>query len=452
MATKLLTDTAIRAAIRSVVEQTKKHTDLRDTNTRGLVLRISPTGNATWVLQYRQPGKPQPVRLRVGPYPAMTLKLAREKVDEHRGEMAKGNDPIEAKRAAEAAKVAQAEAEAQKAARITYKEVTEDYLQERIPKVVNRRKMGLSFNTDMLPALGDKAIADVTPEDVMAMYNSIRRRGAHRQAKIMFDYTRVILNFAVEQRHLKVSPLLGQKVTHRAVVRDRVLTTEEIRQFWRKLDDAPYLLPDHKTILRLQLLLGQRVGEVAGMARSELDMEAWTWTLPPERCKNKRRHVLPLPPMARAMITDRLNSKAGDLLFPTKGGNPAHVAHIANGLLKSQPYFDFKKVDGTPHNFTSHDLRRTVSTKLRELKFGTDIRDAILNHVTERQKSVTEAHYTFGDLMPEMREALATWDAAVKYILDGGDPFAVSTSDNRDIEERAALRFQSNVIGLRSVS
>ena len=191
----------------------------------------------------------------------------------------------------------------------------------------------------------------------------IDRRGAEAQARDAFGYARVVLNFAVEQGMLAVSPLAGVKFGRPAKPRERYLSVWEIRLFWTKLDTTP--MHDHyKTIMRLQLLLGRRVSEVAGMAREEINMDARIWTIPAERCKNAVELRVPLTKMAREIIKKYLRSTAGRLLFPNSLGNPHDAKHIANALLAAQDHFGFTTITGEPNKFTTHDLRRTCGTLL----------------------------------------------------------------------------------------
>ena len=416
------------------------------------MLRISAAGSAVFYLQYYKSGKKQPVRVRLGPYPDLSLANARSQVATIRGEIARGIDPINKREQEKAEEIAATEALALAAARKTFRELADEYLSERIEKPVNRTKTRVMFTTELFPTLGDMAIEDIEADDVEKIYRRIRSRGVKTQALHAVSYARAALNYAVECRYLKSSPVLGLKLKRESKPRERVLGTDEIKTFWMKLDTAP-LRSDFKQILRLQLLLGARVGEVAGMARNEIDMEARTWTIPPKRSKNKRQHILPLPPLARKLIAERILEQQGRLLFPTKHGNAQDSKHIANGLREALPHFGFQTKEGEPAPFTSHDLRRTLATKLRELGFGSDVRDAILNHITAKQQSVTEAHYTHADLSGEMRDALTTWEGAIGDIIAGGDPFAKSDTEMDDIEAKALARFDRNkVVPLRRVS
>src|SRR5262249_60809757 len=85
------------------------------------------------------------------------------------------------------------------------------------------------------------------------------------------------------------SPMDGMRKPAEAKPRERTLSDDEIRLLWRVL---PKALPRSKAIqriIKLCLLTGQRVGEVSGMNRDELDLERRVWTIPGTRTQNKSR-------------------------------------------------------------------------------------------------------------------------------------------------------------------
>ena len=94
--------------------------------------------------------------------------------------------------------------------RPTFREVARDYLHKRIRKEKNRRKLQVMFNSELLPVLGDMALENINREHVLAICRLIDRRGAEAQARDVFGYARVVLNFAVEQGMLRWPRLFGQ--------------------------------------------------------------------------------------------------------------------------------------------------------------------------------------------------------------------------------------------------
>ena len=96
--------------------------------------------------------------------------------------------------------------------------------------------------------------------------------------------------------------------------------------------------------------------------------------------------------------------------------------------------FDFRNGDNQPNTISPHDLRRTCSSYLELLGHGDSVRGAILNH--SRRGNVTAKHYSAAELLKLKRSALLHWEAAVREILAGHDPFASSREDDRAEEAR----------------
>jgi integrase len=65
-----------------------------------------------------------------------------------------------------------------------------------------------------------------------------------------------------------------------------------------------------------------------------------------------------------------------------------------------------------------HDLRRTVETRLAELRIPKEIRDRVLNHAAS---DVGSKHYNRHDYADEKREALNRWALALQAILEPTD-------------------------------
>jgi integrase len=444
---QLLTDTKIAGEIARAKEyggnnlKGAARRTLLDSKVRGLTLRITRNGTATWSLQYRPRGSSALQRLTLGSYPDLGLGDARDLAEIKRGEIVRGIDPILVK---QKQKAAQEAAEA----RPKFREAVEDYLLERIPKEKNRGKLRVMFKTELLPVLGDLALDDITRDHVLPICRRIQKRGSPHQARDVFSYARAVLNYSVEKGLIGASPLIGVKYGRPSKPRERYLTVEELREFWTRLDAAP-MQHDFKDILRLQLLLGRRVGEVAGMERREIDMDAWLWTIPAERCKNSVELKVPLTKAARAIVAERIARNDGrNLLFPNTLGHPHDAKHIANSLRAAQDHFAFSTLMGQPNAFTTHDLRRSCGTYLRLLKIPDDVRAAVLGH--RYKERVTDRHYNSADITLEVREALATWQAALQVILRGDDPFAHSAQEADDVEERAERRYMLSLTTMTS--
>ena len=166
-----------------------------------------------------------------------------------------------------------------------------------------------------------------------------------------------------------------------------------------------------RDVIRLALILGQRVGEITGMRREEIEINLAVWTLPEERVKNGVAHSVPLPEIAVAIIRPRLNAKAR-FVFPGRSGTAPLVATAPNRAVQR----NIKQLGLA--RFTIHDLRRTVNSHMARLGITSDIRARLLNHVSGRRASVTEGVYNVHQYDNEKRRALEIWAAELERIVE----------------------------------
>ena len=164
--------------------------------------------------------------------------------------------------------------------------------------------------------------------------------------------------------------------------RDRVLNDAEIRRLWHVLPTALPRQIDCQRVLRLCLLTGQRVGEVAGMRRDELDLNTRTWALAGVRTKNGHPHSVPLSDPAVGIIEQAL-ADAGDrpCLFALP---PVAVARFVE---RAQAKF------GIMPAWVAHDLRRTALTQMAALGVEPVVLGHVANHRTTTRAGVTLSVY-----------------------------------------------------------
>ena len=173
----------------------------------------------------------------------------------------------------------------------------------------------------------DKPIATIDGHDIYNVVEETRQRSVPGWA----SNTDGPSSLRARHLHAALSVMLGWLHRHRRIgsnpvdsvhrpdgpqSRDRVLNDAEIQKFWRACGDVgePF-----GSIFRLLLLTGQRLREVAGMRRSEINGDIWT--LPSSRSKNRRSHTVPLPVQARSIIA-AVPNLGTDLLFTTNGLRP----------------------------------------------------------------------------------------------------------------------------------
>ena len=202
---------------------------------------------------------------------------------------------------------------------------------------------------------------------------------------------------------LKHNPCVGIARPPPPNARDRVLTAAELAAFWRA---ASAERRDFATVLKLLLLTGSRLNEVADMRRAELSEDLCVWTIPSERTKNRRAHVVPLPPLARKLLA--AVPASGELVFTTNGTVAITVGDRVKGSL------DARMNLSAPWRF--HDLRRTAATGMAELGVAPHIVEAVLNHVSGARAGVAGV-YNRAAYAPEKKAALERWAAHVERLV-----------------------------------
>lgn len=111
------------------------------------------------------------------------------------------------------------------------------------------------------------------------------------------------------------------------VARDRWLTDDEIKSFWRGCEAEGYPFEQFGKLL---LLTGQRLRKISDMRWSELDLEKATLNLKGSRTKNGSAHVLPLSPQAVALLSTIPRFLSSDYVFTTTVGLRSPVTDVSS--------------------------------------------------------------------------------------------------------------------------
>jgi integrase len=446
----MLSDQLIKGAIQRAVKE-KRVVAIRDGagGVAGLECRVSYKGTASFAYLYRRDGSTVRQRLYLGEYGSdYSLAKARRDAKIAQGQRAQGLDPI-ADRELKQAKQRQAEreviAEEEAAARaVTLEELAKLFIASRDGPWAKKYRAILEKRA--LPVIGKKrAAASIVRADIQRLVDRVKEDGFPVQARRVFEVTRAMLRWAAGRDYISGEPWRGVDLPAKNDARTRVLNAGELRWLWKLTDRWSQTNPNLCRIVRLELLLGQRSGEVCGMRRRELPDSLLTWTIPAERCKNGTAHTVPLPPLARQILREAMSHRKSDddeagendHLFLGTRGKPARADDIAHEIADAIHSFN----DDRPQKqriepFTPHDFRRTVATSLEKMGVPTTVISKVLNHISEKSASVTSKHYTHADLEMEVRAALTRWQGTLERIIAGDDPFEARAEDIEALERR----------------
>lgn len=408
-------------------------TEYRDSGTRGLELRVSSKGKKSWRLHYtrRSDGKRRAIGL--GSFPALSLKDARAKAKALQG----GIESAEV-RADPAAKV-QVMRKAE-----TFAELASEWIERHgVPNKGARtlRDDRSMLDRHILPVIGGTKAVEITKRDVLRLLDAVAdkvdartavtgtpRKMTHRPNRV-FELVRSIFRWSVGRDLLQIDPTSGiKRPIKKEDERTRTLSVSEIERLWTALDGAPLerragvgiprgefvVGPNDVSMtrplalaLKLSLVTGQRISEVAGAALSEFDLQANApvWTIPQPRTKNKKApHRVPLSPLAVELVREAISiGNESRWLFPSDGGSkPIRSDALTRAVSRSEAAIGLE-------DFRAHDLRRTAGTQMAELGISPHTVSLVLNHSSATKSTVTAKVYIHYSYDREKREALNVW-------------------------------------------
>jgi integrase len=371
--------------------------DFFDSTARGLSLRVSGTGVKSWCYHLTRNGKRE--RITLGSYPAIGLADARRLAVEARAALEGGEDPRDL-------------VTARQRGAMTVSDLFDIYLTEHVQ--TNRRSPGeveRRLRKNILPVIGAVPLANIHRRDITRTVQPVLKRGAPLEATLVFADLRTMLRWGVRTGYLDHDPTIGMQKPASAKTGERVLSDEEIATLWNRLPQALPRSVTQQRILRLCLITGQRVGEIAGMRRTELNLETRAWSLPGSRTKNKHPHLVPLSDLAVRIIREAI-ADAGEspFVFPV-GDTTASTNQVAHAAARG----DFGIADWSPH-----DLRRTALTRMAEMGTPPIVLGYVANHRTTTHAGVTLAVYSKYNYESEKRQALEAWAARLLAIVGGG--------------------------------
>ena len=365
----------------------------------GLIVEVKPSGRRSWMYRYRFGGKAE--KLVLGPYPEVTLKEARDLHFEARRALARGESPAQAKQ--------QAKTEAVKDPTVTefaarfFKEIVE---RDRKDATIPRRYL----EKQIVPAIGDKLMREVTAEDARAIVWAKKDQGFDAAAADLRGLLKRLFDFALTCGCVQANPILALPVRRifKARPRERALSANEIGLFLRAAK-ASNIRWQFKVALHLTLITMVRKSELLLARWSDVHIGSGEWHIPAKSSKTGKAHIVYLSTQARVLF-ETLRSLAGgsELVLPGRGSLTKPFAHNAiNSALK-------KSLQGQAiPAFTVHDLRRTASTLLHEQDWSSDVVEKALNHTIGGVRGV----YNRAEYSEQRKAMLQHWadfvDAAV---------------------------------------
>ena len=349
----------------------------------GLYLFVSPAGGKSWRANYSKAGK-QKTRT-YGRMPDMGL--------------------ADARTAHHAARSGTADTTPVPSTPL-FRVVAKEWLRKHLPGLSNpkhRAQVEGTLEAYVYPKIGERPIGGITRTELVKLVQDVgdKVETSHRVAgrvSAVFDYAQDA----------------GYVESHPAANLTRVLTPRKVKKPMASIPPAQAgkLLreiaeyPDPVTRYALQFIAHTfvRVGELRGMAWSELREDGEIWVVPAERMKgrggNRLPHVVPLSAPAR-VILEKLREVNGyrELVFDSeaKRGQPISENTMLFALYRL----------GYRGAMTAHGFRALASTVLNEQSgFSHDVIERQLAH---KETDAVRAAYNRAEYLPQRRELMEWW-------------------------------------------
>ncbi|EAQ96888.1 tyrosine-type recombinase/integrase [Congregibacter litoralis] len=392
---------------------------------RGRV-RKNRAGDLTVQFEYKYRDGKKYRTSKVEQWPKRSLAEIREIYRSIKTGLAKGEDPIELRKAerleAQLDQANRLETQRRELERLAFEAANTRTLTDAIYQweklELSRRKRGgaeaiRAIKKDIIPALGGMPLADIKRAMLIDQLDRVVERGSLVMANHLFGDLKQFFTYAVARDWIDVHPLAGltkERIGGRQKERDRYLSDEEITELTERLQSANLLITTEQSIW-IMLSTCCRVGELSQARWEDIELEQGEWRIPARNSKNARSHIIYLSEFAKIQFEELHRITAGsNWCIPSR----SREAHIDQKSISKQIRDRVRKtslkgrsnssgtllLSGGP--WTPHDLRRTGATMMGELGVMGEVIERCLNHVEINKLKRT---YQRHELRAEQREA-----------------------------------------------
>lgn len=375
----------------------------------GLHMLVKPNGAKLWRFRYTFSGKQKTISF--GSYPSVGLAKARLLRAQHHADIAGGIDPVQQR---------QQEKLEQEAKTLTFKVVAERWYQgnaelaKRPWAPATARKVRIYLEKDFYPAIGNKPIADITRQELIAINERMEKRGAFDASKKAREWLAAIFDDALDLGEIPHNPAHRLKAGHRAKGAESKpnpnVGFKGLPELLKAVDSssAHTLI---KLYVKLLALIACRPGELRLAQWSEFDLAGAVWTIPAERMKARAEQRVPLSKQAIELLEQVREIRPAGHLFIAQGDKP--ITDMAGNMLLKRIGYGGKQ--------TLHGFRHLLSTELHERGYNPDWIEVQLAHIIEGMRGV----YNGAEYLEQRRDMMQAWADSIDAATTGANVVAI---------------------------
>ncbi len=359
----------------------------------GLYLLVSPGGSKLWRLKYRFEGKEK--TLSIGPFPLITLAMARDRAIDARRLLVDGIDPSAQKQSEKVAAAPPPELP-------TFKEVALEVIEQKRLRCTENYVDGYlrSLEIHLFPDLGDRPVGEIGSLEVMKVCKKAEKSGQYMAHKLA-QRAGEVFDHAVLTERRETNPI--NKATHKSLARHdqknfAAITAEELPGFFVALREYRGF-PLTKLMIEFMLHVFVRTMETRRLEWPMINMKERTITIPGGKELNRKNvAVIPISDQV-AEILEKTSKITGDAryVFPMFRDHSRMASeNVITAALRGMGYAE---------QMTGHGFRALARTTIQEQGgFHGDVIELQLGHAVSRNE--VEAAY----------KRVQYWDERVKMM------------------------------------
>jgi len=380
----------------------------------GLNLQIMSSGSKSWLFRYMIGGRAR--MLGLGPYPEVSLALAREEATKWRGMLKKGRDPADVRKA-EAAEVKQA-AMLAAANAVTFERAATEYLETHSiawRNAKHRAQWSATLSSYAFPMIGSKPVGEIDLDDVIGVLKPIWTKIPETASRLR-GRVEQILDYAESRgwRSSGSNPAAWKVTRHRLPIISKVrrvehhpaLPWQQIASFMDALNKKDGMAA---RALSFIILTACRSGEARGAIWSEIDLKNKLWIIPKSRMKASQEHRVALSSAAVSLLQQVMPFSKGpeSFVFPSIKAGKMISDMTMTMLIRGMNENDQKWVNAKGRPIVTHGFRSTFRDWAEE---ATSTPRAVVERaLAHKVANQVEAAYLQTDLLEMRRGLMEEW-------------------------------------------
>ncbi|TFY85891.1 DUF4102 domain-containing protein [Pseudomonas nabeulensis] len=370
----------------------------------GLQMRVRSNGSKLWNFNYRHPVTKKRINMGLGTFPEVSLALARKGSIAAREILAQGLDPKEQRDAVLQAKQAETEHTFQNVATSWY-ELKKDAVTPAYAEDIWR-----SLTLHVFPDLATTQISAISAPQVINLLRPLETKGSLETVKRLSQRLNEIMTYGVNSGLIHANPLSGIRSVFKKPKKKNMaaLAPDELKELMMAIANAS-IKRTTRCLIEWQLNTMTRPAEAATTRWVDIDFEKKIWTIPAERMKKRRVHIVPLTDQALALL-EAIKPYSGhrEYVFPADRDPRTHCnSQTANMALKRM---------GFEGRLVSHGMRSMASTTLNEHGWDPELIEVALAHV---DKDEVRSAYNRADYIERRRPMMKWWSEHIQEAATG---------------------------------